>query len=256
MLKKRLIFTLLYNQGNFMLSRNFNLQKVGNLDWLKENYDFHAIASSIDELVVLNVGRNDKMANEFAQAVSDLAKDCFVPLAAGGGIYNLSDGYTLLNAGADKLVLNSPFYFNQPLVREIANTFGKQCVVCSLDYKRIGDRFNIFTRNGSVEINQSIEEVIANAVDLGAGEIYVTSIQKDGTGQGLDHEGIQLISKYSNLPIIASGGIGNFKQMKQGLEIPSIDAVSTANLFYFMEDGLIEARNYLVTNGIKLASWH
>lgn len=255
MLKKRLIFTLLYNEGNFILSRNFNLQKVGNLNWLKDNYDFHAIASSIDELVVLNVGRNDKTSSKFAQIVSDLAKDCFVPLAAGGGIYRLDDAFTLLNAGADKLVLNSPFHFNKPLVSEIANVFGKQCVVCSVDYKRVDEEFRIFSKNGSIEINQGIEDVIHEAVNLGAGELYLTSIQKDGTGQGLDLDGLRLISQYSNLPVIASGGVGNFKQMKQGLDIPNIDAVSTANLFYFMEDGLIEARSYLINSGTELASW-
>jgi cyclase len=238
-----------------MLSRNFNLQNVGDLEWLKDNYDFHAIASSIDELVVLNVDRDEKRSDEFAKIVSELAKDCFVPLAAGGGIDSIQDAYKLLNAGADKLVLNSPFYLDKYLVSEIADVFGKQCVVCSIDYKNVNGLIKVFTKNGKLEIATGIEDVINEALNLGAGELYVTSMQKDGTGQGLDFESIKIISQYSNLPIIASGGIGNFKQIKEGLEIPNVDAVSTANLFYFMEDGLIEARNYLKNNNIQLAYW-
>ena len=256
MLKKRLIFSLIYDQGSFMLSRNFKLQRVGDLSWIRENYDFNAIAKSIDELVVLNVSRNEKNINEFQEALIELSKNCFIPLTAGGGIRNINDAYKILNSGADKLILNSQFFFNKNLVETISKTFGNQCIVCSIDYKVLNNNIEIYTSNGKIRINLTLKEVVQNAYKLGAGEIYLTSIDKDGTGQGLDLENIELISSYTNLPIIASGGIGKPEHMKEGLQITKVDAVSTANLFYFMEDGLIESREYLRTNGINLALWN
>lgn len=238
-----------------MLSRNFTLQKVGDLKWIQNNYDFNAIASSIDELVVLNVDREEKKSQKFSSVITELSRSCFIPLAAGGGINAIEDAFNILNAGADKLVLNSQFFFNKDLVKEIANTFGRQCVVCSLDYKIINGAMKIYTKNGKIEIESSIEEIIKNAYALGAGEFYLTSIAKDGTGQGLDCKYLEEFSLQTNLPVIASGGIGNYNQMKVGFDLKSIDAVSTANLFYFMEDGLIEARQFLIDNNVKLASW-
>jgi cyclase len=128
-LKPRLLFTLLIQHGTYMLSRNFRLQNVGDLNWLKDYYDFDAIAFSIDELVVLNVDRGEKDVKDFARHLSELVTNCFVPLAAGGGIRSLADAFTLMNAGADKLVVNTALVRQPELVSELVTTFGSQCVV-------------------------------------------------------------------------------------------------------------------------------
>ena len=255
MLKKRLIFTLLSSNDSFMLSRNFNLQKVGNLEWIKTNYNFELISESIDELIVLNVNREEKKTLPFCKIIEELSSNCFVPFSAGGGIKRIEDAHMYFNSGADKLVLNSLFYKNKKLVEKIAYTYGNQCIVCSIDYKIEDGSINIYTSNASLKLDISLEEAIQNAFNLGAGEIYLTCINKDGTGQGLDIDNIVSVSNYTNLPIIASGGIGMPEHMVQGLSVENVDSISTANLFYFMGDGLYESRKEVIESGINLATW-
>jgi len=132
-LKKRLIFTLLYDQGDFMLSRNFRLQKVGDLSWLKNNYDFSHISYSIDELVVLDVSRGTRDLNMFTEALRILSQGCFVPIAAGGGVNSVETAFKLLRSGADKIIVNTPLYHDSNLLRSLSEEFGQQCVVGSVD---------------------------------------------------------------------------------------------------------------------------
>lgn len=255
MLKKRLLFTLLLHHGVYMLSRNFRLQAVGDLNWLKEYYDFDAIAFSIDELVVLNVERGEKDVAGFARHLSELVHNCFVPLAAGGGIRSIDDAFEILNGGADKLVVNTPLVKQPELVKEMVRTFGSQCVVASIDYKRRGDSSEVFIAEGSETSGWTVEEAVKNAEDLGAGEIYLTCIDLDGTGQGYDARTIRRVSETTRVPVIASGGVGRFDQLADGIELGGVPAVSTAHLFNFMADGLIEARAHMKQRGIEMAEW-
>ena len=124
MLKKRIIFTLLYDQGTFVLSRNFRLQKVGDLRWLKENYDFSRVAFSIDELIILDVSRGDRDEEKFREHVGSLSEECFIPIAAGGGIRNVEQARQLLYSGADKIVVNSLLSNDEDVIQEIAFEFG------------------------------------------------------------------------------------------------------------------------------------
>ena len=117
MLRKRIIFSLIYSDGFFMQSRNFRLQKVGNLNWLEKNYKFQSIAFSLDELIVLNATKTEKRITEFAETVSNLVNDVFIPIAAGGGIRTLEDAELLFNSGADKLVLNTALVESPELVK-------------------------------------------------------------------------------------------------------------------------------------------
>jgi imidazole glycerol-phosphate synthase subunit HisF len=253
-LKKRLLFTLLMQRGAYMLSRNFRLQAVGDLNWLKEHYDFDAIAFSIDELVVLNVERGDKDVAGFARHLTELVHNCFVPLAAGGGIRSMDDAFLLLGSGADKLVVNTPLVKQPELVRELVKTFGSQCVVASIDYKRRGDSSEVFISEGGESTGGTVEEAIRNAEDLGVGEIYLTCMDLDGTGQGYDLKTIQRVAETARVPLIASGGVGQFAQLADGIE-RGVSAVSTAHLFNFMADGLIEARAHMKQRGIEMAQW-
>lgn len=255
MLKQRLIFSLLSNKGVFMLSRNFRLQRVGDLKWLKDHYDFNAIAFSIDELVVLNVERGEKNTDLFCQNVLELTRNCFVPLAAGGGIDSLDVAYRLFSSGADKLVINSILFKNPGLVEELVNIFGGQSIVASLDYKVSTNETQVFIENGQVGTGVGLEEAVKRVIDLGVGELYVTSIDRDGTGQGLDIKTLKTIAELSPIPIIASGGVGRFDHLVAGIEEAKVQAVSTANLFNFMADGLIEARLFMREKGIALAEW-
>lgn len=238
-----------------MLSRNFRLQQVGNLQWLKDHYDFDAIAYSIDELIVLNVGREGKDADLFCQSLLELGKGCFIPIAAGGGIESFDDACKLFDAGADKLVINSALFKKPELVRELVRNYGGQSIVASLDYKVAGNEALVYIENGQLNTGARLEEAVEKVVALGVGEIYLTSIERDGTGQGYDLATLKKIAAISPVPIIASGGVGRDDHLVAGLDDVNVQAVSTANLFNFMEDGLTEARQYMKEQGVSLAEW-
>lgn len=256
MLRKRIIFTLLYDHGQFMLSRNFRLQRVGNIEWLEKNYNFSQIAFSIDELIVLDVSRGDRNFNSFCECLKRLTKGCFVPISAGGGIRNLEQAKELLRSGADKIVVNTPVFLDQEFIFFLASEFGKQCVVVALDLiQRRGGGYVIMVENGSREIYGNTEELLASLRDLPIGEIYLNSIDRDGTGQGYNYELLQLIPQDLATPVIMAGGVGNSTHLIEGLANKKIDAVATAHLFNFLGDGLEKARKEIIQSGIDLAKW-
>jgi cyclase len=255
MLKKRLIFTLLAQKGIFQLSRNFSLQAVGTLDWLRKHYEFTAISRSVDELVLLNVTRGDKQMQVFCDSIAQLSASNFMPIAAGGGIQSLDDAYKVLDAGADKLVINSALFSSPRLVEDLAKTFGSQCVVASLDYRGSGTDAEVYSQEGKTRVGMVLSEVIRRAESMGAGELYLTSVDRDGTGQGYDLGTLELASALCRLPIIASGGVGNFQHLLQGLQLKNVTGASTANIFNFMSDGLTQARKFIEASGLKLARW-
>ncbi|MFH1791313.1 MAG: HisA/HisF-related TIM barrel protein [Candidatus Omnitrophota bacterium] len=239
-----------------MLSRNFSLQAVGDLNWIKEYYNFNAISHSIDELMVLNVERGAKGVEGFAANMAELSRNCFMPVAAGGGIRRIEDAYRILDAGADKLVVNTPILKDPELVKQLVRTFGSQCVVGSVDYKETKEgRIEVFTRDGAESAGISVNDAVMLAKRLGCGEIYLTSMDRDGTGEGLDLEMIRRVSAMTNVPLIASGGVGKYGHFVEGIKLGNADAVSTANLFNFIEDGLIEARAAMCDSGLDMAVW-
>ena len=255
MLKKRLIFALLWRGGKFCLSRNFKLQQAGDLGWIEKNYNFKVIASAIDELVVLNVTRGDKAMETFAAQVTDHTRGCFVPLAAGGGIRSMDDALLLLRSGADKLIVNTTLIQDPELVSALARRFGRQCVVASIDYRRVNGVNAVFVENGAVATGMTVEEAVTNAERLGAGEVYLTSIDQDGTGQGYDTETLERVAMSTNVPVIASGGVGKFEHLAGWLAHPYAAAAATANIFNFLGEGLREARLHIEDTGIPLAAW-
>ena len=174
MLKKRLIFTLLLHQGTFQLSRNFSLQGVGNLDWLQKYYDFTAIEHSVDELVLLNVTRGEKRMPLFCDRIAQLSLTAFMPISAGGGVRTIDDAYRLLDAGADKLVVNNSIFSTPEFVEELAKRFGSQCVVASLDYRGSGERAEVYTDAGKVRAGMNMKEAVLRTQEVGGGELYLT----------------------------------------------------------------------------------
>ena len=256
MLKKRLIFTLLYNNGNFMLSRNFRLQKVGNLQWLKNNYDFSKISFFIDELILLDVTRGERNINLFCETLKALTEGCFVPIAAGGGIHNVEDARILLRSGADKVVINTELFNNNKLINELACDFGQQCIIASMDIKHISDgNYYITSDCGSKDIEGTAQSWIKQVIEEPTGELYLNSVERDGTGQGYDMQILNLLPPDITKPVILAGGVGNATHLLEGLKDTRVDAAATAHLFNFVGDGLKQARKYLNNEGIKLPFW-
>jgi cyclase len=238
-----------------MLSRNFRLQKVGDISWLEKNYNFSKIAFSIDELIIIDVSRDDRDHSRFCEHVKQLNGCCFVPIAAGGGVDNLTYASDLFKYGADKIIMNSSLYDNPELCKEIVANYGKQCLIASVDVIKFGSRFNVRINNGNKDIEFGLSEWIEKLVDMSVGEIYLNSIDRDGTGQGYLFELLDNIPTNIPVPLIMSGGAGNQKHLIDGLEDTRIDAVATAHLFNFVNDGLRLARESIINNGFDLPSW-
>ena len=256
MLKKRLIFTLLYNNGQFMLSRNFRLQKVGSLQWLQTNYNFSHISYSIDELIVLDVTRGEKKPEEFCAALQLLTEGCFVPIAAGGGIRTIEAARNLLRSGADKVVVNSTLYEKNGFVSHLASEFGQQCVVASMDIKSAPDgSYQAWSESGNKCLEGSASKWIEQVSQDDIGELYLNSMDRDGTGQGYDLGLLDLLPANMSKPVILAGGVGNAAHLALGLAESRVDAVATAHLFNFVGDGLKQARQSLISSGVELPLW-
>tara|TARA_Y100000588_G_C14276842_1_gene934772 strand:- start:2560 stop:3342 length:783 start_codon:yes stop_codon:yes gene_type:complete len=255
MLRDRLIFSLIYNDGAFMQSRNFRLQRVGDINWLERNYKFQKISFSLDELVVLNASRKGKDIAEFSQVVKRLVDDVFIPVAAGGGIRSLADADVLFLSGADKVILNTPLYKKPELVKEITEKYGTQSVVACIDYRIINETAEVYIEDGSTSIDISLVDYIDYVQEIGVGEIILNSIDKDGTGFGYDFDTVNSVSHKVDVPLILMGGAGNGAHLQEGLELDFVSAVATANLFNFIGNGLPKAREHLLTSGANIASW-
>lgn len=256
MLKKRILFTLLYDNGQFMLSRNFRLQKVGNLAWLQKNYKFSQTSFFIDELIVLDVSRGERNQAAFCETLEALTQGCFIPIAAGGGVRSVDYARRLLRSGADKVVVNTPLIGQPQFVKELAQEFGQQCVVGSLDLKsKSNGACEIWVDSGTRLLDGRASDVLCELGAGSVGEWYVNSMDRDGTGQGYDIKLLDQLPDSWTAPIILAGGAGNASHMAAGLADPRVDAVATAHLFNFVGDGLKQARNSLLASGVELACW-
>jgi cyclase len=246
MIKKRIIFTLLYSEGYFYLTRNFSLQKVGDLNWLVKNYDFFKISSFIDELVILNIRKKKENFYNFCEVIKSLSKNIFIPIAAGGGIENIDHANSILRSGADKLVCNTLLRENPHELEKIKNLIGQQSIVGSIDVVLQDNKFKIFDSEYLENKKETLDVFFRNNPDQLVGEFYINSVDKDGTGQGYSKELMVEISKYTNNPIIIAGGAGNWKHLLEGLQSKKINAVATANLLNFIGNGLENARKEIL----------
>jgi len=255
LLKKRLIFTLLYNEGKFALSRNFRLQNVGDINWLLTNYNFKNISFYVDELVILNVTKNKNYEDNFCDVISILNLNTFVPISAGGGIRTLDYANKILKSGADRIIINTVLFSNLDIVKSLSENFGAQCIVGSVDLKIKDNLFKIYTNGGNTlsELDPTI--FLKELCTKNIGELYMNSIDHDGTGNGYNFKMLEIIPADFKLPIIIAGGVGHDKHLIEGLRNPIVNAAATAHLFNFVGDGLKRARKNILLNNINLASW-
>lgn len=254
---KRLIFTLLYDRGRFMLSRNFRLQAVGTIEWLFNNYDFATVSRGLDELMVLDVSRGERDPEAFATAVSEIAQRCFIPLTAGGGVLTVDDAARLLRHGADKVLVNTQFADAPAECLAIAEFFGRQCLVAGVDYVEGADgERTVVVGHGQRETRASLNDWVTHVVAHGAGEVVMQSVARDGTGMGLDLSVVDALVTRPEVPLIVLGGVGRGEHIAAGFRVPAVDAVATANLFNFIGQSFVTARQEMLTQGLAVAEWH
>lgn len=246
MLKNRLITVLTFNNGILFRTKSFIPDYRYTLSFVD--------AWSIDEIAVLDItrpGSGDR--RNFYSVIEDFADRCFVPLAAGGGIKDAKDFKTLLRCGADKVIINSEAVKRPEFISESAKLFGAQCVVVSIDAKRREDgSYEVLTEFGSKPTGIDPVEWARNASSLGAGEILVTSIDRDGSLEGYDNELNRAISEAVDVPVLVCGGAGKWQDFVDGFREGKASAVCTANIYHFTENSIKSAKRYLKNSGIEV----
>lgn len=259
MIKKRIIFALLYSDGYFFLSRNFRLQKVGDVKWLINNFGFGETCHFIDELVCLLVKKNPNYEDKkkFFSDVDILRKNFFVPITLGGGIRTLDDVKNFFLNGADKIMLNSAVYDNI-LVQAISDLYGEQAISVMVDYsKSDNDNVRNIFINGGSKFSITLSDFIKHYLDsFPYGEIIFNSIDQDGTGAGLDMGILKLLPNKIIKPLLLMGGAGKPEHISNALKIPNVSGLVTANLFNFLGTGLEVSRKRSLENGINLANFN
>jgi len=255
---KRIIFALLYNKGEFYLSRNFRLQKVGNVDWLKNNFGFGETCNFIDELVIINVTLNPTTDDfkQYFQDVKKLREKIFVPITLGGGIRKLDNAKQYFENGADKILVNYLAHRGKVICEKISNIFGEQSISIMVDYKknRNGEIYT-YIKAGKIE-SKPLKKFIKSIIKLTFGELILNSIDNDGTGSGVDLKCLNMIPNNFFKPVLLMGGAGKPEHFKNVLSHKKISGLITANLFNFLGTGLQQARDYSIKNKIKLVKFN
>jgi imidazole glycerol-phosphate synthase subunit HisF len=209
-----------------------------------------------DEITFLDITASHEARDTTLHTVERMAGEVFIPLTVGGGVRELQDIRNLLNAGADKVAINSAAIHNPEFVREAAQRFGSQCIVVAIDAKQVeqGDqpRWEIFTHGGRKPTGIDAIQWAEKMTDYGAGEILLTSMDRDGTKNGFDLELTSRISDAVNVPVIASGGVGNLQHLVDGIVEGKADAVLAASIFHFGEHTVPEAKQYMAERGITV----
>jgi cyclase len=209
-----------------------------------------------DEITFLDITASHEARDTTLHTVERMAGQVFIPLTVGGGVRELQDIRNLLNAGADKVAINSAAIHNPEFVREAAQRFGSQCIVVAIDAKQVeGDsesRWEIFTHGGRKPSGINAIEWAEKMTAYGAGEILLTSMDRDGTKNGFDLDLTSRISDAVNVPVIASGGVGNLQHLVDGIVLGKADAVLAASIFHFGEHTVPEAKRYMAERGVSV----
>ena len=250
MLKKRIIPCLDINKGRVVKGINFvNLVDAGDPTEQAKIYN----DNGADEICFLDISASNENRNIILDVVKKTTEKCFVPLTVGGGVRNIQDISNLLLAGADKVSINTAATMDEDLIKESSKKFGSQCIVIAVDAKRVDkNKWEVFTHGGRKPTGKNVLEYVKKMESLGAGEILLTSMDKDGTKKGYDLDLTEKVSKLISLPVIASGGVGNLEHLYQGFEIGKADAVLAASIFHFGKFSIKDAKKYLESKGIPV----
>lgn len=210
-------------------------------------------AQGADELVFLDIAASQERRDILLDVVGKVAEACFMPLTAGGGVRTLADFRNLLLVGADKVAINSAAVESPALITEAARRFGAQCVVVSIDYKRgAGGRPEVFTHAGTTPTGLDPVLWARRAVASGAGEVLLTSIDREGTLEGYDVGMIRAVTEAVDVPVIASGGVGNLQHFVDGLRLGGASAVSAGSIFHFTDQSVIKAKTFMKQAGVEV----
>ncbi|HEY3278304.1 MAG TPA: imidazole glycerol phosphate synthase subunit HisF [Syntrophorhabdaceae bacterium] len=249
MLTKRIIPCLDVMEGRVVKGTNFlELRDAGDPVANAQSYE----EQMADELCFLDITASHEKRKTIIKVVEKVAHEVFMPLTVGGGIKSLQDIREILLAGADKVTINTTAVEFPEFVREAAEVFGSQCICIAIDAKRKGDGFEVFTYGGRRPTGVDAIEWAKKVEELGAGEILLTSMDRDGTKIGFDIELTRMISERVNIPVIASGGVGTLEHLYEGFVEGKADAVLAASIFHYKEHTVMDAKRYLKGKGVNV----
>ncbi|WP_418940091.1 imidazole glycerol phosphate synthase subunit HisF [Parasutterella sp.] len=250
MLAKRIIPCLDVTGGRVVKGTNFvDLRDAGDPVEIARRYD----EQGADELTFLDITATSDERDLILKVIEDVAAQVFIPLTVGGGVRKAEDVRRLLNAGADKVSINSAGVNNPDLIAETSSIYGSQAIVVAIDAKRRGDgTWEVYTRGGRTPTGIDAVEWAKKVENLGAGEILLTSMDGDGTKAGFDLELTRAVSDSVSIPVIASGGVGNLQHLVDGIVVGHADAVLAASIFHFGEYTIEEAKRYMQDRGIPV----
>jgi cyclase len=255
MLAKRIIPCLDVTDGRVVKGVNFlALRDAGDPVEIARRYD----EQGADELTFLDITASSDNRGLILNIIEEVASQVFIPLTVGGGVREVEDVRRLLNAGADKVSINTSAVVNPQLVADAADRYGSQCIVVAIDAKQVGldasgqPRWEVFTHGGRKETGLDAVEWARKMVSLGAGELLVTSMDRDGTKIGFNLGLNKAISEAVDVPIIASGGVGNLQHLVDGVKLGGADAVLAASIFHYGEYTVRQAKEYMHEHGIEV----
>ena len=248
-LSKRIIPCLDIDKGRVVKGKSFiNLVDAGDPNELSKFYN----NEGADELVFLDITASHEKRKAIIDVVEKVSSEVFIPLTVGGGIRDLDNISELLLAGADKVSINTTAVENLKVVLDSSKKFGSQCIVVAIDAKLNGDKWEVFTHGGRNNTGIDVLEFAKKMEDSGAGELLVTSMDRDGTQVGYDIELMSKISFIVNIPVIASGGVGNLDHFVEGIKLGNASAVLAASIFHYGKYSVREAKEYLDSKGIPV----
>lgn len=250
MLKVRVIPTLLWKNVGLVKGVSFNSwRRIGTVMPAIKIYN----ARQVDELILVDITATSESRCPDFDAVEELSAECFMPLTVGGGIKHIDEIKKLLRAGADKVCINSAAYQQPELIRDAAKFFGAQCIVVSIDARKMPNgSYQCFSHSGIQPTGKEVSRWAQEIEKLGAGEILITSIEKDGTMEGYDLELISRVTNKVNIPVIASGGAGNYHHLYEAVSEGKASAVAAASIFHFTQQTPLEAKKFLASKGIPV----
>jgi len=253
-LAKRIIPCLDVDNGRVVKGVQFvDIRDAGDPVEVARRYD----AEGADEITFLDITASSDDRETIVHVVEEVANEVFIPLTVGGGIRTVDDVRKMLNAGADKVAINTAAVFNPEFVREVSDKVGSQCIVVAIDAKQVSEegeplRWEIFTHGGRKPTGLDAIEWAKKMVDYGAGELLLTSMDRDGTKIGFDLPLTRAISEAVSVPVIASGGVGNLDHLAEGVIEGGADAVLAASIFHFAEYSIHEAKQHMADRGIEM----
>ena len=249
MLAKRIIPCLDVKEGEVVKGKNFiDLQYAGDPVELAKRYD----REGADELVFLDITASCEKRGTMIGVVKKVAKQLFIPFTVGGGINSIEDIQEVLKAGADKISLNTAAVLDPSLIKRASDVFGSQCIVVAIDARKNGNKWDVYIKGGRKRTGLDAVSWARKAEELGAGEILLTSMDRDGTNDGFDLELTKTISSSLNIPVIASGGAGTLNSFADVFRYGSADAALAASVFHYGKYSIQDVKRYLTSKGVEI----